>query len=72
MTKALSYWQGGTTCNMCDKPIKGDLFDARTFSGLWATMCMQCWKTYAPGALGTGHGQHYKQRVDSTWLKVGG
>jgi hypothetical protein len=65
-------WYGSTTCDICNVNIRGDLFDARTFSGRWATLCLTCFKIETSQHLGTGYGQHYKERQDGKWVKVAG
>jgi len=66
------YWTGGETCDFCHVICTGDLFDAATFSGPWATMCLKCAHQNCHMKMGLGRGQHYKQTTDGRWLKVAG
>ena len=78
---AAKYWTGDTTCNLCKKPIKGNLYDARlrarSSSGpSWATLCQRCFSYHAIG-LGVGYGQEYTEQQDpltpdNKWLKTKG
>jgi len=71
--KKAKYWMGDIGhCDICKAALRGDFFDARTYSGPWATLCLQCWKQHTPMTLGTGHGQHYKETTQGKWLKVAG
>ncbi len=67
----VKVWLGNTTCDFCKRPIYGALYDARTFSGQWATMCKTCWMEHA-GELGTGKGQRYTQEPAGEFVKVEG
>jgi hypothetical protein len=73
---AAKLWQGETTCNLCKKPIKGNLYDARLSKGSsWATMCQRCFSYHGIG-LGLGYGQEYTEETNpegtTTWIKTKG
>lgn len=71
---AFKEWMGGTTCDICRKPITGYLYDAMTESGFgsWGTMCKRCWQR--EGAhLGVGQGQEFVEvEPDKFQLNRGG
>ncbi len=64
-------WAGPRVCDFCRQTIHGILYDARTKSGPWATMCQGDFDIYGVGKLGTGQGQRYEQQGDK-FVKVGG
>lgn len=64
-------WTGSKTCDFCGKECEKDLYDGQTTWGPWAVMCTDCFFKHGTG-LGTGSGQHYKQKKDGRWEKVGG
>lgn len=67
----MKHWHGGTDCDICREPIKGELFDARTRQGIWGTLCKKHFNMLGTG-LGTGKGQRYQEQPDGSWLLVEG
>lgn len=57
-------------CEICEVKFRpGDLvFDARTMSGRWGTLCRNCFHSHGI-SLGTGNGQKYIRGVEE---KIGG
>jgi hypothetical protein len=47
-----------TTCQLCQKPLRGVFIDGATVYGPWAIMCRPCHVTQGRGS-GTGRGQIY-------------
>jgi hypothetical protein len=64
-------WLGDTKCNICDADCDGELYDAKTHMGPWATMCRKCYPKYGLG-LGTGKGQRYLSTQRGRYIKVEG
>ena len=62
-------WCGETVCNICGKRIEDTLYDAKTFRGVWATMCQDCFNHYGVG-LGSGRGQKYVKNDKGEFEKV--
>lgn len=69
--KPKKYWLGGTNCDMCQQPIKKELFDAKTTMGPWGTLCKTHYEELGVG-LGVGSGQRYEEQQDGRWLLVEG
>lgn len=67
----VAKWTGKTKCDICNKQIKDELFDARIVNGKWATMDRACFIMYTFKKLGTGYGQRY-QMIDKQFIKVEG
>lgn len=65
-------WSGTwpTKCDLCKKDLKQEdkFFDARTWFGPWALMCVVCFASEGVG-LGLGKGQMYDSK---TLEKIGG
>lgn len=59
MPNTRTAWLGSSTCDICKTQITDELYDARTTSGPWATMCKDCFKQHGIGKLGIGYGQKY-------------
>lgn len=69
-TPAPVYWNGNTTCQVCN--VKDPLFlvDGKLRDGgQWAVMCIPCHNTYGIG-LGTGKGQMYQKTTNSKYVKM--
>lgn len=68
----MTIWHGATTCDFCHNEIGAVLYDARTDSGPWATMCWECNRIHGAGILGLGQGQRYLQNIKGVYEKVEG
>ena len=49
-------------CDICGEVEPDEYVDGRTKQGLWANMCMKCYRRHGVG-LGVGRGQKYKKVV---------
>ena len=66
------WWAGDpVACDICTKPYKQVMYDARTSMGGWGNLCQICFNRYGVG-LGTGKGQRYSKQENGRWLKTGG
>lgn len=45
-------------CDICQHRISGSFIDGATSQGLWAIMCINCWRAFGTG-FGIGRGQRY-------------
>lgn len=72
MIKQVTYASPVEVCDICHGPFVEDImFDAATYHGPWANMCMHCFNEIGVG-LGTGVGQQYKKNDQGQWVKVAG
>lgn len=58
-------------CDTCSDQIQEAFVDGRTYTGRWASMCMDCYGEFGVG-LGTGKGQRYEKQDNGSWRKVEG
>lgn len=66
-------WIGSdpSTCQICNRPVVSCFVDGKTYSGPWATMCLDCHFVHGVG-IGLGKGQIFTLQADGSWLKTGG
>jgi len=57
-------------CDLCGEPLTTVFIDGKTSRGVWAYMCLECWKTKGVG-LGVGKGQKYEKTAEG-WIKKEG
>ena len=69
-SKRKVYVGAPSTCNICNGPFCGQMYDGKTTTGPWANMCESCFRFFGVG-LGTGLGQRYVLEADG-WIKVAG
>jgi hypothetical protein len=50
-------------CDMCNKHCGDFYIDGKIKNGSWANMCIDCWKLYGVGKLGTGFGQKFDNKT---------
>lgn len=65
-------WLGSTTCDICERHIRGILYDSKTKLEYWATLCHGCWMIHGVNRLGPGFGQKYQADQDGRFFKVEG
>jgi hypothetical protein len=70
-----SFWTGDVpkTCQLCNTPIVGVMFDARlpAHYGSWACICVQCF--VAEGcSVGIGYGQMYERNQNNRFVCTAG
>ena len=71
-SKVIKYVNPPKVCAICQGPFVEDImFDAATYHGPWANMCMHCFNRIGRG-LGTGLGQQYKKNEAGEWIKIAG
>lgn len=58
-------------CNICGKRDLSSVVDGKTIYGLWAWMCLDCYREQGAG-LGLGKGQLFIQYGDGGLIKVAG
>ena len=69
----MKNWYGAKECDICHKEIHGRLFDGETrYSGVWATMCEECYSKNGSGDIGYGNCQIYEEGEDGTFYLVAG
>lgn len=72
MPKVIKYINPPKECDICHGPFVEDImFDAATYQGPWANMCMHCFNQIGRG-LGTGLGQQYRKNDAGEWVKIAG
>ena len=64
-------WLGSKTCDFCGDICEVFLYDAKTYSGPWATMCERHFREHGY-RLGTGWGQKYARQPNGEWHKIEG
>ena len=66
----IKKWSGSVpkVCQLCNAPIGGWFYDAKTTVGPWGILDEQCFQTHGIG-LGKGKGQKYQT---DTLEKIGG
>lgn len=67
------YWVGEVPerCDICNKRVITTFVDARTRSGSWGNLDLQCHRIHGVGT-GKGKGQTYHLQGDGRWLKIAG
>lgn len=65
-----TYLNAPETCDICSNSFGEVMFDAKTRSGPWGNLCVDCFNRYSVG-LGAGLGQKYEKRRER-WVKVDG
>lgn len=61
MPKRVKKWMGSQTkCDLCRQDLNEHptFYDARTETGPWGLLCLECFQLYGVG-LGAGMGQEY-------------
>ena len=72
MPKQVTYINPPKVCDVCHGPFTENImYDAATYHGPWANMCMHCFNEIGVG-LGTGLGQKYEQNDQGQWVKTAG
>jgi hypothetical protein len=68
-------WVGDiSNCDICNRPIEGIFFDAKTRRGPWGILCPACFERYGIG-VGHGAGQMYQRQgagLEDKFVKVSG
>lgn len=63
-----------TSCQLCESPFNGQMFDARLPGLGWGNYCAACFRRH-DGRLGTGLGQAYQLDTREglrAWFKIAG
>jgi hypothetical protein len=72
---APNYWlsPAPSRCDLCQRPLNGVFYDAKTAGGPWGCICPTCHTgPRGIGRVGPGLGQRYELQEDGRYLKTEG